>query len=91
MVEPVNTAIVPLWRYSAAFADYSMRDLELIGRLWNTRVFRGPLRLTGPDMEDQVGKDAEQGNCWVVLCGLGVDVDSLRSSKQNKSKQPRRL
>ena len=27
-----------------------------------TRVFRGPLRLTGPDKGDQVGKDAEQGN-----------------------------
>ena len=27
-----------------------------------TRVFRGPLRLTGPDKGDQVGRDAEQGN-----------------------------
>ena len=27
-----------------------------------TRVFRGPLRLTGLDTKDQVGKDAEQGN-----------------------------
>ena len=44
MAELVNTAIVPLWRYSAAFADYSMRDLELIGRLWN-KGYRTALRL----------------------------------------------
>ena len=61
MVELVNTAIhvVPLWRYSAAFADYSMRDLELIGRLWN-KGYRAALRLSLSTAAESFGEAGAQ-------------------------------
>ena len=35
MIDLVEIAIIPVWRYSAAFTDNSLHDVHGIARLWN--------------------------------------------------------
>ena len=84
-------------RPSRSWTQCSNRSLSTSGTLpWYsnlrpTRVFRGPLRLTGPSGGTLLGKMPNKETIGWFCVGWGVDVDDLRSSKQNKSKQPRLL
>ena len=43
-MELVHAAILPLFRYSCCFVDWSLNDLEEIGKVWN-RAYRAALHL----------------------------------------------
>ena len=44
MMEFVRAAILPLFHYSGCFVDWSLKDLEEVGKAWN-RVYRAALHL----------------------------------------------
>ena len=44
MMELVRAAILPLFKYSCCFVDWSLQDLEEVGKAWN-RAYRAALHL----------------------------------------------
>ena len=44
MMELVRAAVRPLFRYSCGFVDWSLKDLEEVGKAWN-RAYRAALQL----------------------------------------------